>query len=189
MGCSLDLTFRLACARRLVCAVFVLTMLLGGLFLWGLQRDFRVVGDHIIRLQGQARLEANARRFRDPHASVVYAAPPRATGQTDKTRKRKLGKRTVKILQVVSRKSRATSSQGEGRVFSLSLWSLSPRQSTTTKRLQPTAAKADDESSWRSNRTSKGMGIKKGQSRKVSGELGGRKGWFGSTKRDVMLIR
>lgn len=33
------------------------------------------------------------------------------------------------------------------------------------------------------------MGIKKGQSRKVSGELGGRKGWFGSTKRDVMLIR
>lgn len=33
------------------------------------------------------------------------------------------------------------------------------------------------------------MGIKKGQSRKVPGELGGGKGWFGLTKREVMLIR
>ena len=57
---------------------FVFTLLLGGAFLLSLQRDFRIVAEHIVRLQGRARLEANERRFANPHASVVYAAPPRA---------------------------------------------------------------------------------------------------------------
>lgn len=37
-------------------SVFVLSILLGALFLWYLQRDFRIVEDQMIRLQGKARL-------------------------------------------------------------------------------------------------------------------------------------